>query len=508
MNRLPALILIPFLFVSLRAAVKPAKRVKLPGVLNTGPYAELAPSLTTDGNSLLFQSNRPGGAGDHDLYLSVKKDGQWQKPVNLSLLNSNSFDGLSHISPAGDMILFTSNRGNEDVNNQDLYASIRKNGQWTKPVKLPAPVNTNHYDAMPAISPDGKWLYFTSSRPGGQGGMDLYRCQLLSGLKFGPVQNLGAPVNSDANETSPSILHTGKTLYFSSSRSGGQGGFDLYYAEKGLAGQWLPPVNMGPEVNTSADEMFFSLPLGADYIYTSSGSTQESTEDLYKLKIPPWLKPKPAAILAGTVLDAVTKKPLVITVGYRRGQGKKKKISTSEKTGGFEINIENGYLYKLEFNESGYFYQSREFDFSEYPLEGKKKFTQLMEPVKPGTKIFENQVFFQTGGSDLTDESKIALSNLIDFLKLNPDIQLEIRAYADRRGLKWKNQKLSQDRANRVRQYLVEAGLKPERFQAVGGGAVGPKVPNSGRVSMKKHRELQLLRRADFVLKGTGDKNE
>ncbi|UCD76019.1 MAG: PD40 domain-containing protein [Phycisphaerales bacterium] len=216
-------------------------------------HEELGPEPSPDGRSLYFYSDRPGGEGGYDLWVAQYRDGAWQEPVNLGTqVNTSCNEYGPALDPEGDLLYFSSNRPRpEDMEepdpdawpatvredlyqrDYDIYASTISD-RGVGPARPIAELNTRFNDGAPAVSPVGDFLYFTSDRPGGEGGFDVYRCRRLDGACL-EVENIGPEVNTKANEMDPGLALRGFRLYFSSDRpvaageTEAQNGYDLYW---------------------------------------------------------------------------------------------------------------------------------------------------------------------------------------------------------------------------------------------------------------------------------------
>jgi len=227
-----------------------------PGINTT--YGEEGPSISADGLSIYFQSSRPGGQGSWDIWVSTRqtKDAEWGPPENLGpTVNTPSLEGSPFISADGLSLYFTSNHPGGQ-GGWDIYVTTRatKADKWGIPVNLSG-INGPSNDCDASISSDGLEIYFVSDRAGGSGSLDLWVTNraTLSDL-WGPPVNLGSIVNSSSYDYWPSISSDGLSLFFTSNRPGGYGPDDVYMTRRATRnGPWGLPVNLGPPVNTSAD---------------------------------------------------------------------------------------------------------------------------------------------------------------------------------------------------------------------------------------------------------------
>ena len=248
--------------------------------INTS-YDELGPRLSRDGQTLLFYSNRPGGLGGHDIWAAVRGPDGWQAAVNLGpSVNGPHNEYSPAMDATGRRLFFSTNREaaeraggarrwqatirQGEIGDYDLYMAVLDAAPARRPAQRPVPptsspvttpdpveapatrpaaaaplpflaqqarkvphVNTPQHEGTPCISPAGDFLYFASNRGGGAGGFDLYRVR-ITGADWADVENLGPEVNTDANETDPQLAAGGFRMYFSSDRQGEGGTYDLY----------------------------------------------------------------------------------------------------------------------------------------------------------------------------------------------------------------------------------------------------------------------------------------
>jgi Tol biopolymer transport system component len=237
--------------------------------VNLGPVVnsagnDVGVAVSKDGLSLYFNSNRPGTLGQSDIYVSQRAsvDDPWGAPVNLGpTINGTANDTTPAFSRDGHWMFFSSTRSG-GYGATDVYASWREHVHddfgWQTPVNLGPNINSASNDQQPAYfeNDDGgaPQLFVSSDRPGGLGGTDLYQSELQPDGSWGPLTDI-TELNSTANEGRPSLSHDGLDIYFFSNRPGGQGGNDIWVATRGsVDAPWSTPVNLGPAVNTSAND--------------------------------------------------------------------------------------------------------------------------------------------------------------------------------------------------------------------------------------------------------------
>jgi len=227
--------------------------VNLGSTVNT-EHRDSSPEISADGLTLYFYSDRPGGYGPRDLLMSTRSttNDPWGEPVNLGpVVNSSYKEGGPSISADGLTLYFHSDRP-DGLGLNDLWVTTRAtiNDPWGEPVNLGPSINSSTYDDRPNISADGVWLFFLSTRPGGYGQGDLYVTTRASVSEpWGPPMNRGPIVNSSAYEESSTISSDGSTLFFDSNRAGGLGSWDIWQAPI------LPVVDLNGDGIVDAEDM-------------------------------------------------------------------------------------------------------------------------------------------------------------------------------------------------------------------------------------------------------------
>jgi hypothetical protein len=265
--------------------------------VNLGPNvntssADAGTVISPDGCTMYISSDRPGGYGGWDAYVATRqsRDSEWEPPVNLGPpLNTANNDFPWSISADGLSLYLYSDRpgGRGDY---DLWVTTRytTSAPWGPPVNLGPTVNSSSYEYQPNISADGLSLYFTSNRGGGSGGYDLWVTTRTSlSDPWGPPANLGPTVNSSSGDYQPSISTDGLSLFFASTRPGGFGPDDIWVTTRGsVYDPWGTPVNLGPQINTPAEDFSPSISAdGSTLYFTSSGHGGYGWYDIWEVPI-------------------------------------------------------------------------------------------------------------------------------------------------------------------------------------------------------------------------------
>jgi outer membrane protein OmpA-like peptidoglycan-associated protein len=451
---------------------------------------EYLPNLTADGQTIFFTSRRPGCTGGYqaeyrdfteDFYFSEMVDGKWQPCKNLGPpVNTEFNEGAPSFSPDGQYVFFASCSRPEGYGDCDIYVSKLTGTSWSKPQNLGPIVNSPKWDSQPCISNDGRTLYFSSRRPGGKGGEDIWYTQLVNGAWTEP-QNLGEPVNTAGIEVSPFIHADGKTLYFASDEHPGYGALDLFLS-KNTGGGWTTPENLGYPLNTSATEgnIFVDTKGETGYINSSrEGGLGKS--DIYKFQLDERIRPSYTTYVRGIVTDKATGKPLDAKVTFFNLATKDtiRAVGTNSATGRYMLTLPLEQDYAAFVDKKGYLFASNFFSLKTIDPKTTPYYDVniQLEPLVVGLEVVMTTVFYETNKFALLDVSKPELEHLVSFLQVNKTVRVEIGGHTDNVGSDKDNQVLSENRANEVRKYLVSRGIKADRIEAKGYGESLPMSP-------------------------------
>ncbi len=272
--------------------------VILETTVNTG-NDEYINMLSFDGSQLLFTRKMPVGNGyQKEFLMTAQWDGeQWSEPQRLSFADfPDEIDpGAAFISADGKKLYLTGCGWGRN-SGCDLYISEYQNGFWTMPRKLKGSINTDSWESQPCISADGRELFFVSRR---NGNADIYRSVRNADGTWGTPQNIGEPVNSKGSEMAPFLHPDGRTLYFSSDKHIGMGGFDLFVSRRNEEGQWQEPVNLGFPINTAGDEInFFVAADGKTAFISSQRENGRGGYDIYTFELPEGIRSDSANYLS------------------------------------------------------------------------------------------------------------------------------------------------------------------------------------------------------------------
>ena len=403
-----------------------------------------------------------------DIWMARKNErGEWQRPEAVEgELNTEWDEGIMSFSPDGStMYLTRSIRTPEKDTGVDIYTSSRSDAKWSAPVKFEITNDTLSSYGHPAVSPSGQYLYFTSDMPG-HGGKDIWRINLKE--RPGSLENLGEAINTPGDEVFPYML-TDSIMYFSSDGHPGLGGLDIFKATLTPSGGWLVE-NMGSPMNSEGDDfgITFATPGREAGYFSSNRGDGRGYDHLYSFELPD-LK----ILISGWVLDK-DEEPVPNAVIRIVGNDGSNQKAIAKNDGTFSFPLQRGVSYVMLAGAKGYLNAKQEFtsDTAEEDAEYGIDFI-LASINKPN--IVEN-IFYDFDKATLRPEAKEALNEVVQMLRDNPNITIEMASHTDRKGSDEYNIALSERRAKSVVDYLIECGIPADRLQYQGYGESRPKT--------------------------------
>lgn len=478
------------------------------------PLDEYWPSVTGDGQQLIFtrEVKRAGGYGrdynrdrQEDFYVSRwVADGYWGKARNAGApLNTAGNEGAQSISSDGRYMFFTACDRNDGQGRCDIYYSSNDGNRWSPGLNLGPPVNSAYWESQPSISPNGRMLFFVSNRPGGMGGMDIWYSTRGSDGKWNKPVNPGKGMNTSGDEFSPFIYFNGRTLYFSSNGRESFGGHDIYVTTMNRDSTWTTPENLGPPVNTPADETGLVIESSGRRAYFSSVRNKDSGKDIYYLDLPEEIQPEPVSYFKGNVIDKASGQPIKaryeLTDLTRRAEVIN---SVTDGRGEFFVCLPQGSSYGLNVTAPGYMIFSENFDFVEgYTSSEPYLKTIALNRVREGEFMRMYNVFYDTDSWELLESSLPELEQLLEFLIVNPTVVIEIGGHTDSDGSEEHNQRLSERRANSVREFLIKRGIAGERIFSHGYGETTPVADNITPAGKRLNRRTEITILSEGTIK-------
>lgn len=441
-------------------------------------------AVLTNNNELFFTSARntarkASGMDDQpylDLYKATRNaDGTLSQATEVAELNTKWHDGPASISSDGNTIYYVSVSFNESEFQKDkakklkfgqiyLYKATKDGDKWSNPKSLS--INSIDYSLRnPSISKDGKTLYFSSDMPGGLGGEDIWKVS-VDGETYGAPVNLGANVNTEANESFPSIQDD-NILFFSSNGRQGFGGYDVFKQNTNTNDK---ASNVGEPVNSQKDDFAFSYNLQKNVGYFSSN--REGNDDIYQANAVCGVD---ATIV---VKDAETGKLLSgANVTFLNSKGVEKGNQVSNEMGETKFGVDCEQVASFNATRSGYENGSVSMEKSQ---NGPKSIVLNLMPIKPiitEREVILQPIYFEYNKSNITAQGAEELDKLVKVMNEYPNMVIDAKSHTDNRGADSYNLKLSDRRAKSTVQYIVSKGIAKNRITGSGMGETQPKVP-------------------------------
>lgn len=468
-------------------------------------YREYIPLVTSDGSKLYFTSRRKGGTGNmiledgmycEDIYESTHTANGWTKARNLGApLNTGLNDAVAGLSPDGQTMYVYM-----DLNGGDIYVSTLKGSKWQKPKNISEKINKQSHEATVCLSSDNKTLYFISNNSKSLGKHDIFYSTLSKNGTWSEPINIGAPINSEYEERGVFIHPDGRTLYFCSDGHNTMGGYDIFKSVKDENGNWSEPENLGYPINTPLDESYFSITAsGRNAYYTSARSDGYGQWDIYELKFPTKENKQNApkvlvTLVKGTITDADSGSPLEADIEIT-DNSKNEVISTfksNSSSGAYIVNLPSGKNYGFSVSRKGYLFHSENFnladtaDFQEFEIDVKLKKIQV------GTTIILKNIFFDYNKSTLQPESYAELDRIAEILIRQTNLKIEISGHTDNQGSLKYNTDLSESRAKTVVDYLIGKGIEENRLTYKGYAYEKPIATNDTEEGRSANRRVEF----------------
>jgi len=442
--------------------------------------ADFSPAYGRDDFGVIyFTSSRDDAAGNKthgatgqsftDIFESrLDKKSKWSTPVPVDNLNSESEDGTPSFSSDYNELYFTRcEAGKREKKGCVIMVSKRTGDKWGDPEDtkiLPDSLVAAH----PALSNDGLTMYFVSDMPGGSGLKDIYSVTRTDvSDAWSAPENLGPDINTSGNELFPFVREDGN-LYFSSDGHIGMGGLDIFKATSQPDGSWVVK-NMQSPVNSFADDFGITFETGNERGIFSSTRKGRGNDELYTFELPP-LKFN----VTGLIKDEKTGSPIqgsVIQLIASDGSNLQAETGAS---GDFKFALRQDVDYIFLASKRGYLNGKEKETTKAQEKSRDYMVTILLTAIDKPIEL--PNIFYDFGKWDLRPESMVSLDKLVETLNDNPNVTIELMSHTDSRDTEEYNQDLSQKRAQSVVQYLIEKGIETARLSPKGYGESNPKV--------------------------------
>lgn len=471
---------------------------ELPSAINQFQL-QYFPALTIDENTIIYtkrDTNLP--ASDEDMVISTRIDGEWIPSQSISKeINTPFNEGACSISADGSTLIFAACEGRMTFGSCDLFITFRQGNKWSTPENLGSRVNSQYWDSQPSLSADGRTLFFSSNRPGGEGKRDIWLTSFDGRVWREPV-NLGNPVNTAFDETTPFIHANSTTLFFSSQGHVGLGGYDLLATER-REGHWTKPRNLGFPINTHHDELsLFVNPAGSTGYYAKELSKAVTIVEsiLVKFQIPyDTLVKSKSSYITGRVLDADSGEPIGADFKMTNLNDSSDIyfVRSDSLTGSYFLALTQGRDYGVFVSKKGYLFEDLKFQAKENTVLHPDTINLFLKPLRPGESIVLENIYFEFDEYRLDRKSLSELNALVHFLKSNDNFTFEIQGHTDNIGDQNYNMQLAQSRAKTVYNYLLNNGIPKERMRYKGYGDGEPLASNASESGREKNRRITFV---------------
>ncbi len=466
-----------------------------------GEFSDRAPVISPDGRTLYFIKQDYSEIKDESqevYYSTLNDDGNWAEAKNIGKpINNKAPNNVVSVSADGNTLIVTNTyKPDGSIKGAGISTSQKTDEGWTLPkdVIIDDYYNYAKYTEF-CLSSNKKVLIMTISRNPNSKKQALYVSFKKESSYSSPLY-MGDVINSKGEETTPFLAPDDKTLYFSSNGHLGYGGFDIFVSRRldDSWTNWSTPENLGPEFNTRESDLFFSTSAKGDYAYLSSNQNSLGKDDIFRIKLVEGAKPTPVTLIKGKVLNAKTKEPIFAEIIYQNLNTSEEvgRASTNPNTGDYQIVLPSGVMYGFMAQKVNFYPVSNYVDATALKEYNEINYDLLLNPIEVGESIRLNNLFFDTDKSELKSTSFPELERLVDFMKANPKIVIEISGHTDNVGAAAYNQTLSDERAKSVLNYLISKGIHAKRLTSKGFGLSKPVASNDTEEGKAINRRVEM----------------
>lgn len=466
--------------------------VNMGGFINS-EKEDYGPTAGNTDDLILFTSKRNENL-DHsyneDLFFSRKVEDYWDDAQPFKSINTKYNEGSACLSHDGKFLYFSRCEAPDGLGNCDLYMAVLKaDSTWGDVKNLGPNINSAGWDSHPSLTHGGDTLYFASNRAGSFGLSDIYFAVKDKKGTWGKAQNAGPVINTIQSEVSPFFHHKFNVLYFSSNGHPlNFGEFDIYKSYR-VNDAWSEPLNTGPLVNGGGSEYYFTMDSKSQNLYYARSVEEDLKNlDLHSFPVPMEAKPEAVTKLKGTLKDPAGKpvKGIVSVIDLDEGVEVAPKYIRSDGSFDFSLINKRNYLLIIQGDD---FFRIEEIFF----MDGEMEINKIAEPIE--SKIAFQSLEFENGKANILPEMHTDLNKIANFLIDHPNLNLKISGHTDSAGKEEANLKLSQARADAIKNYLItQFKIDAPRIEAIGYGSSRPIVQEV------TDNDKQLNRRVEFEI--------
>ncbi len=473
-------------------------------------YSEYLPIMTADEKNVLF-TRRIRGV-EEAFYATIDEEGNWTSPNVLQNLPTKNRKASVTMSVDGNLIAFAMADDPQGYGNFDLYFMEYSEGKWSRPINFGPYVNSIGWESQPCLSADGKTVYFSADRKGGEGGNDIWKTKRQPDGSWSVPTNLGADINSPGNEESPFIHRDQRTLYFRSNGHPGLGDYDIFMSRSIRFKHWQEPVNLGYPINTIGNDGSLFVTLNGEEAFVASDvdhaksidykdQVVEDNIDLFKFVLQKKYRPVPTTYIQLNFKDGALDqgiKPNILLLDYESNDTIYSGKPTDENTVLLCLPMNSSYALSAELENYQPYFERFEPQTDYWPNDPLYKTVNMWQVVKEDTArtfspVVLKNVLFESNSSTLLEQSFSELNKLVVFLKENPTLHIEIRGHTDNVGEQSDNKRLSENRAKAVYDFLLESGTQANRLHYIGLGETIPIASNDSEQGRALNRRTEFI---------------
>lgn len=486
-------------------------------------YGEVSPIISPDGKELYFtRLNHPDNirAKDdktikQDIWYTQKRGKFWNAPQNIGApLNDEEDNAVTCISADGKTLFVLNVYSKTGRTQVGLSKSRRTVNGWSFPEKIviddfQALSHDETIDGKKqpkiytefSITPDEKIIVMGLKRSQTYGERDIYVSFRQSDGSYSCPRSLGPIINTADMEGSPFLAADTKTLYFMSKGHLGYGNGDIFVSKRldDTWANWSQPLNLGEPINTPEWNGYINVPVASDYGFISTKRSRNESNDIYRVTMPPQLRPEPLAVVTGIPTNLLTKEAIPAEITLRSVNGDTGNAISIDLT--FNPEEDKEYKFILPIGQD-YVFTAKQRGYIEIVdsliLRREKGYREIrfdlsMTEIKAGQKMILNQLFFERAKYEIKEESFDELKRIINLMKEYPSMEVMLEGHTDNQGDLLKNVQLAKSRVEAVKSYLIEkGGIQAERISVKSWGPTRPISSNASEVTRKKNRRVEF----------------
>jgi outer membrane protein OmpA-like peptidoglycan-associated protein len=488
--------------------LNPAYKKKNLGQKINSVYSEIAPVISPDGQTLyVARQNHPsneGAAKMYDVWFATRKnDGSWTELQRMGKPINNEGDNLViSVSPDGNTLLLEGLYASDGsyISDQGISISHKTSSGWSMPKKVVIQdfYNLNEFESYcPTV--DRNVLIMSVERKDTYGQKDLYVSFKQANGEYSKPLNMGSDINTYLNEGTPFIAPDNKTLYFYSYGHPGYGSADIFVTKRldDTWTKWSKPKNLGPNINSSDWDTYYSISAKGDYAYLVSSRNSFGNEDVFEIKLSEESRPDPVVLIYGRVFNSKTKKPVGVDIIYEdlKSGLKSGDAKSNPGNGTYKIILPYGKSYGFRAEADNYMAVNEEIDLSKISSYKEIKRDLYLVPIEAGSMINMQSVQFERNTDVFIESSHRELDRMVEIMKKYPKMEIELSGHTDTRGNPQLLLQLSSKRVIAVKDYLIKHGISASRITAKGYGGSRPLGTGSEEIESKNRRvEFKIIK--------------